>query len=126
MKRNSDERERAQRAWERMEKLGGDGVWDNDLCAVDLKGRVVTDDDLALFRDLPMVQILMLSNTPITDSGLRHLEGLSKLELLVIANTKVTSEGLDRLRKLLPDAKITTEERAKKGSINPFTGKPNP
>ena len=98
MKRKSDERERAQRAWAKIESLGGDGVWDNDLGAVDLKGCEVSDDDLALFKDLPMVQILTLSDTPISDLGLLHLEGLSKLELLVVANTNVSSDGLNRTR----------------------------
>jgi hypothetical protein len=49
---------RAQAAWEHIEALGGHGVCEPDMVVVSLSGTAIRDDDLALFREFPFVQIL--------------------------------------------------------------------
>jgi hypothetical protein len=85
----SPSQRKAQAAWDRIEALGGHGVWERELVIVSLADTAITDDDLALFRDFPFVQTLDLSHTTIGDSGLLHLAGLP-------ASAKVTARDLAR------------------------------
>jgi hypothetical protein len=116
-------REKDQVAWDRIESLGGNGVWDGNLVAVSLAGTGVTDDDLSLFLDFPRVQILDLSDTAVGDRGMEYLAGLKALELLVIVNTKISQSAIKSFRGEHPSLKIVTKPSTK-NTINPFTGKP--
>ena len=57
--------EKSEAAFNRIQELGGDGVWDADMVAITMDGTDITDDDLAMFEDCDFVQILGLSNTKI-------------------------------------------------------------
>jgi hypothetical protein len=114
---------KAQAAWDRIEALGGSGVWESDIVMVSLANTAVTDDDLALFRDFPFVQSLDLSHTKVTGAGLSHLEGASDLEELAILGTKISRAALAAFREAHPNVEVVTKP-PKKGSVNPFTGEP--
>ncbi len=114
---------KAQAAWERIEALGGSGVWDGEIVFVSLANTAVTDDDLALFRDFPFVQTLDLSGTKVTGTGLAHLAGASDLGELTIVGTKITRAALAAFREAHPNVEVVVEP-PKKGAISPFTGEP--
>ena len=57
------------------------------------------------------LQTLNLTGTPITNAGLEHLKGLRSLKRIMLSYTRITSAGVTRLRKELPDAKITATGR---------------
>ena len=114
---------KARSAWDRIEALGGYGVWDKTMVAVSLAGTAITDEDLSLFRDFPYVQILDLSHTAVSDDGLIHLAGLELLEDLIAIDTKISGAALARFQCDHPAVKFTMEPPAK-GTINPFTSKP--
>ena len=107
--------QKAQAAWNRIELLGGGGVWDGEMCVVSLAKSCVKDDDLALFDDFPFVQILDISDTEISNEGLAQLDQLTGLQSLVAINTKIQREHPSVAVRATP---------IPKGSINPFTGKP--
>ena len=115
--------EQWQTAWERMEALGGHGVGEADLVVVSLENTGISDDDLALFADLPNVQILDLSNNPLTDNCLIHLKGFQSLESLIIIGTNISKAAVEEFRTSHPDVEIRTTPLPK-DTINPFTGKP--
>jgi hypothetical protein len=114
---------KAQVAWERIESLGGHGVFERDLCMVSLAGTAVTDEELSLFQDLPDVRFLVLSHTGVGDAGLAHLGGLHALEELVIVDTRISAKAIKAFQRSHPAVTITTEARPQ-GDLNPFTGKP--
>ena len=58
------------------------------------EGRVLTDDDLAVLKELGAVQELDLKDTGITDAGLKHLAPLTQLKRLHLEKTKITDAGL--------------------------------
>jgi Leucine-rich repeat (LRR) protein len=65
---------------------------------VDLRGKNLTNADLAVLELLPQLQQLYLASTGITDAGLAHVKGLADLVLLdVSANTGVTDAGLENV-----------------------------
>jgi hypothetical protein len=113
---------KAQAAWERIEALGGGGVWDGEIVIVALSNTAVVDEDLVLFRDFPFVQTLDLSNTAIGDSGLAYLAGLRALQELVVIGTKISPAGVETFCCQHPKVNVVTEP-APKGAVNPFTGK---
>jgi hypothetical protein len=122
MARSAKDR-KAQAAWDRIEALGGSGVWDADVVTVSLAGTSVSDADLTLFRDFPTVRTLDLSDTKITAAGLAHLEGLAALEELIVVGTKLTKAAIQKFRAAHPTVTVVTEA-PQSGAINPFTGKP--
>lgn len=113
--------QKAEDAWERIQALGGHGVWERELVVVALNGTKVTDADLALFQDFPFVQILDLSATSISDAGLAHLTDLPALEDLIVTGTRITKRALQKFQQTHPDVQVTTEPPPK-GTVNPFTG----
>lgn len=119
----SDKQKKAQAAWDRIEALGGHGVWESDMVVVTFGDTAVTDEDLALFQDFPYVQLLDLSGTKIGDEGLAFLEDLPALEELIVIDTKIGAKALKSFQKAHPGVKVTTKPPPKE-SINPFTGKP--
>ncbi len=64
------------------------------------EGRVLTDDDLAVLKELNQVVELDLKNAGISDAGVAHLSGLTSLERLHLEKTKVTDAGLASLKGL--------------------------
>lgn len=71
---------------------------------IELKGRGVTDDDLAALSAVRTLHVLVLADCPITDAGLSRLPQLPSLECLVLSRTRVTDaclvclKGLPELR----------------------------
>jgi hypothetical protein len=65
--------------------------------------------EVAAFKAL---QTLDLTYTNVTDAGLKDLEGLKGLRELHCVGAAVTEAGVERLRKALPEAKITAGEGA--------------
>jgi hypothetical protein len=122
--RPSHSQRKAQAAWERIESLGGHGVWERDMVVVSLADTGVTDEGLSLFRDFPGVQILDLSRTAVGDSGLAHLAGLDALEELIVIETRISAPALDEFRRARPAARITTRPPTE-GAPNPFTAGPH-
>jgi hypothetical protein len=114
---------KAQAAWQRIEALGGHGVWERDTVIVSLANTAVTDADLALFRDFPYPQVIDLSHTAVGDGGLAHLAGLPALEELIVVGTRISKPGLEAFRHDHPSVTVTTRPPPK-GSVNPFTGEP--
>jgi hypothetical protein len=119
----NDPQERGQAAFNRIEELGANAVWEPDLCAVDFSSTNIHDEDLVVFRDFPFVQILSLANTSVTDGGLVQLEQLLNLDSVDLSGTRVTDDGVDRLRRALPNTAVTLTP-PDKSNINPFTGEP--
>ena len=120
----SNKSKSAQVAWDRIEALAGHGVWESDLVVVSLANTEIEDDDLALFRDFPYVQILDLSQTKITDKGLEHFGGLRALEELILTGTKISKKAIEVFVRDHPGVKVTTKP-TRKGTTNPFTGEPS-
>jgi hypothetical protein len=121
MARSAHQR-KAQAAWDRIESLGGHGVWERDMVVVSLANSGVSDDDLTLFQDFPYVQILDLSHTEVGDGGIAHLGGLHSLEALILVDTKMSESTIKAFQRNHPSVKITTEPPPKE-AVNPFTGK---
>jgi hypothetical protein len=119
----SDKQKKARAAWDCIEALGGHGVWESDIVIVSLKNTKVTDEDLALFRGFPFVQLLDLSHTKIGDKALAHLEELAALEKLIVTDTLISATALEAFQRSHPRVTVTTRPPPK-GAINPFTGKP--
>jgi hypothetical protein len=119
----SDKQKKAQAAWDRIEALGGQAVWESDMVVVSFGKTKVTDGDLALFRDFPFVQVLDVSDTQIGDEGLAQLGDLPALEELIVTNTRISAKALKEFQGTHPAVKVTIGPPPK-GTINPFTGKP--
>lgn len=115
--------QKAEAAWEHLMALGGSGVWENNMVVVSLAETAVTDDDLKVFRDFPMVEILDLSRAGISGRGLAHLDGATSLKDLILVGTKIDKSFLAGFRRRHPKVKVVTEPPLK-GRINPFTGQP--
>jgi len=73
-----------------------------DVVILEMANPDVTDDTLALLRDLPRLRELTLNDSAITDAGLEVLAGLPSLETLRIARTGVTAEGVARFLEAPP------------------------
>jgi hypothetical protein len=101
----------------------GHGVWERDTVIVSLADTAVTDDDLAVFRDFPFVQILDLSRTAVSGAGLAHLDGATALEELIAVGTKLSKPALAAFREAHPGVKVVTEPLPK-GAVIPFTSEP--
>ncbi|MCS1407485.1 MAG: hypothetical protein M2R45_00643 [Verrucomicrobia subdivision 3 bacterium] len=64
------------------------------------EGRVLTDDDLAVLKDLDKVIEIDIKNAGISNAGLTHLSSLTSLERLHLEKTKITDEGLSAIKNL--------------------------
>lgn len=74
------------------------------VIGVGFSGTDVTDDDLAILKNLPSLETLILSRTDISDAGLKHLKGLTSLRQLNLP-ARTTDHGLKHLERL---AKLQT------------------
>ena len=114
---------KAPAAWERLMALGGHGVWDGSMVVVSLADTAVTDDDLAVFRDFPFVQVLDLSHMAVNGAGLAYLADATALEELIAVGTKLRRPALEAFREADPTVEVVTKFPPKR-AVNPFTGKP--
>ena len=95
------------------EKSFGLGRWlprdyFDEVYLVSLSGRNdVTDANLAHVRDLTRLEWLDATHTEVTDAGLANLQGLTRLRTLELTRTKVTPSGIVRLKRVLPNCRIT-------------------
>jgi hypothetical protein len=112
-----------QAALDRIEALGGHYVFDKTIQAASLAKTGVIGEDLALFKDIPSVQIIDLSETRVDDAGLERLADLNELETLVLVNTLISKSAIEAFRDSRPDVQVTTSLPAKPRT-NPFTGEP--
>jgi hypothetical protein len=60
----------------------------------------VSDEDLRMLHDLPMLRCLSLEFQPITDAGIEHLSELKSLEEVNLYATRVSDDGVRILRGL--------------------------
>ena len=65
---------------------------------VDLRNANLTDDNLAVLRELGSVTYLLLAATNVGDKSLLHLQPLSELEFVELRRTEVTDAGLEHLQ----------------------------
>lgn len=65
-----------------------------DVAILEMSNPDVTDETLAVLRDLPRLKELSLDDSAVTDRGLAALSGLASLESLRVARTKITPEGV--------------------------------
>jgi len=73
---------------------------------LDLSNARISDDALALLRDLPNLEWLTLRSTGISDEGILHLEVLPRLERLDLHSTAVSPEAINKLRTARPGMTI--------------------
>lgn len=65
-----------------------------DVAILEMSNPDVTDETLAVLRDLPRLKELSLDGSAVTDRGLAALSVLPALESLRVARTKITPEGV--------------------------------
>ena len=122
MARSASQR-KAEAAWDCIEALGGQGVWDAEVVFVSFAHTGVTDEDLALFRDFPFIRGIDLSHTAVGDAGLSYLAGLRVLDHLIVIDTRISEPALEAFRHAHPSVEVTTAPPPE-DAVNPFTGKP--
>ncbi|MDA7524282.1 hypothetical protein OAF81_01230 [bacterium] len=61
------------------------------------EGRVLTDADLEVLKEIPGIMELDIKNAGIGDAGVAHLSNLASLERLHLEKTKITDAGLKHL-----------------------------
>jgi serine/threonine protein kinase/formylglycine-generating enzyme required for sulfatase activity len=67
---------------------------------LNLNGTRVTDAGIVHLQELKQLESIGLARTRVTDAGIAYLEGLTKLEHLLIERTRVTDVGLKYLKDL--------------------------
>jgi len=101
-------------------EFGDDGqldpkAWHYPLLGVDYFDTVVyvqftsggvSDNDLALFADLPNLKWVYLEYCGISDAGLAHFRNLRELTVLHFRRTNITSAGVSALREAIPQCEI--------------------
>jgi hypothetical protein len=79
----------------------------HELQSLNLSLTQVTDEGLKPLAALQGLEYLSLYHTGVTDAGLEELAALKALKQLDLVGTKVTEEGATKLRKALPDCRVT-------------------
>ena len=67
----------------------------------------ITDAGLESLAELPALETLDLTSTPITDTGLKHLHRVQTLKSLKLTNCKLSDAAIDDLQDALPWCRIT-------------------
>ncbi|MFO0824252.1 MAG: hypothetical protein U0792_14255 [Gemmataceae bacterium] len=100
--------------------LSGTGITDNagptlaevkKLVYLDLSNTGFGDDGVKALAPLTELTELHLEGTPLTDKGLEHLQSHKKLKILNVKRTKVTAEGVKQLQEMIPELKVTVDEK---------------
>src|SRR5262249_16106275 len=81
----------------------------NELGELSLSHTKVTDSGLEHLKGMTKLERLALNGLSITDTGLARLHGLRNLKTLWLTGTKVTPEGVAALKKVMPNADVTTD-----------------
>ncbi len=82
-----------------VERLGGKVDTGDGILGINLKGRNVTDDDLAILKDLANLTALDLTNNPqVTDAAMQHLQGVRGLDQLLLNGTGIGDAGLAHIK----------------------------
>ena len=68
--------------------------------------RQITDAGLESLAELPALETLDLTSTPITDTGLKHLAKISTLKTLNLTDCKLSESAIDDLQDALPWCRI--------------------
>ena len=72
----------------------------DDVGAVILSDRNVTDADMVHLKVFTRLQRLELNDTQVTDGGLAHIEELNQIRSLFLADTQVTDAGLAQIQEM--------------------------
>ncbi len=73
---------------------------------LDLSETGIDDRGVALLKGLENLKDLNLGGTRVTDAVVPHVGQMKQLRDLYLWNSNVTTQGIDRIRKVLPDARI--------------------
>ena len=85
---------------------------DGEIKALDLRWLPVTDADLLEISKLPRVETLWLDGAPITDTAVEAIGEMKTLRELKVSATKLSPEAVERLRQLLPECKVESDQSA--------------
>ncbi|CAN5304480.1 hypothetical protein BH10PLA2_BH10PLA2_06390 [soil metagenome] len=77
------------------------------LTRLHLERTKITDKGMPALKGLVNLEYLNLYGTEIGDAGLVNLEGMKKLKHLYLWQTKVTDAGVAKLQKAIPQVEIT-------------------
>ena len=94
-------------AW--LYRLLGEDYFDT-VVYIQFIGGDLSDDDLAVFADLPNLKSVYLEHCGISDAGLVHFRNLRELKELLFRRTHVTSAGVSALREAIPQCEIGCDE----------------
>jgi hypothetical protein len=72
-------------------------------------GEIISDEALGVIAHLPQLKKLALVETTLTKNGIEQLEKLSELQELSLVKTNVSAESVKKIRKALPNCKISEE-----------------
>jgi hypothetical protein len=98
------------------------------LIRLHLERTKITDKGMPYLKGLVNLEYLNLYGTDITDAGLVNLENMKKLKHLYLWQTKVTDAGVAKLQKALPKVEIVRgldlqKVEEKKSEASPKNGK---
>lgn len=79
----------------------------NNLTWLNLKNTSVTDRGVENLSKMPYLTYLNLVSSKVSDNSVATLSSLKSLEEIYLWNSEVTKNGIERLRKALPDTKIS-------------------
>jgi Leucine Rich repeat len=82
-----------------------------DTVVLQMANADVTDETLALLKDMTKLRKLDVRDTQVTDAGLWKLTALPALRELDVSGTKVTDQGVRDVLTLLPELKRLWVER---------------
>jgi len=91
--------------------IAGDG-WDASGVRIDLRGTSVTDDDLAILRDIEKLTVLDISGTKVSDKGLKCIALCPDLRLVLFENSDITRNGFSKLRESRPSVRTASPNKS--------------
>jgi formylglycine-generating enzyme required for sulfatase activity len=76
------------------------------LTVLNISDNNLSDDDLVILEELPLLNALYLDGNPVSDAALAHVKALPKLTFLHLQRTGVTETGIQDLHESLPKCQI--------------------